>query len=373
MTKISLLYAKTGGGHKSLAQATIQALDQYCPGAFSYSIFDPFPEITASAYKRLSVQLQKLWKFSYDATNSPQISSFVHNLNSITTSEKLTNYFKKYRPQIVITNNGLVTTEMQLALQKSGVKAKTVVLFADPFTPHELWFSYKNADLYLCPTDQVAQIAVSRSLPPNRIKTIGWLTKGEFLPGPMDKKLARETLGLEPNKFICFVGGAGQGGGKIYDICTALLDHPRLLKTTQVIVNPGANPGLTHKLMQLAQFLPQFFYIIPIAHNMRTLLSASDLVVGKAGPNFLFESIHTLRPFLATGCLPGQEEGNLDFIRDSHIGWVEENPQKAAAIIEKLSQNPSSLSQLIGNIQLVKSQHINAAQNLAAEIVKINQ
>ncbi len=365
MTKVSLLYAKSGGGHLSLATATAQALDKYYPGKFTYTFFDPFPAITATAYKRLSIQMQQLWKFSYEATNTPQFSSFIHDITNLTLTDKLVAHFKKYRPDIIVTNNPLITTEMQSALTKSGITAKTVVIFADPFTAHETWFNYKTADLYLSPTPEVTRLAIDHYLPASKIQTTGWLTRDQFIPGPCDKTTARTHLGLNPGLFTVFVGGGGQGGGKVYAVCEAILSHPYLLSHSQLIVNTGINSQLVTKIMKLAQIIPSFFYIIPLAHNMHTLLSASDLVVGKAGPNFLFESVHTLRPLLATGCLPGQEEGNLDFIRKAKIGWVEENPDKAAALIDKIARRPDSLAAFTPRLREVKSQNIDSARHIA--------
>ena len=354
-----------------MAKATAQAIDQFLPGKYSFQLFDPMPTIAASTYKRLSSQMQQLYKFTYEATNTPLISSFIHDITNLTSTDKLVTYFKKVKPDLVITNNCFITTEMNTALKKAGSKAKTVVLFADPFTPHETWFSYTSADLYLSSTPEVAQLALDRGTPKDKIRVVGWLTRSEFLSGPTDKIIARKSLGLDPAKFTIFIGGAGQGGGKIFDICEEILNRRNIVKNCQVIVNSGINPGLTHKIMKLAQILPDFFYIIPLAHNMQTLLSAGDLVVGKAGPNFLFEAIHTLRPILATGCLPGQEEGNLEFIKRAKIGWVQEDPIRAAALIEKISTHPNLLSGFLPQLKAIKSDNLNTAQNIASEIDKL--
>jgi UDP-N-acetylglucosamine:LPS N-acetylglucosamine transferase len=371
MIKVTLLYGKSGGGHLSLARATAQALNRHFPGKYVFQLFDPMPAVAASTYKRLSSQMQKLWKFSYELTNTTQFSSFLHDITSLTTTDKLVAHIKKFKPDIVITNYPFVTTEMHSALKKAGSHAKTAVLFADPFTPHESWFNYTDADLYLSSTREVAELAADHGIPTEKIQVVGWPTRSEFLMGPQDKKAARENLGLNPEKFTVFIGGAGQGGGKIFDVCEAVLTRRNLVKSCQVIVNPGVNPGLTYKIMKLAQILPQFFYVIPLAHNMHTLLSASDIVVGKAGPNFLFEAIHTLRPILATGCLPGQEEGNLAFIKKAGIGWVQENPAKAASLMENLYFHPKAIAEFTPRLEKIKSQHLDATRNIAREIDKL--
>jgi UDP-N-acetylglucosamine:LPS N-acetylglucosamine transferase len=48
---------------------------------------------------------------------------------------------------------------------------------------------------------------------------------------------------------------------------------------------------------------------------MAEVLSASDIVFGKAGPNFLFNVVACKKPFVAITHVGGQEDGNLDIIR----------------------------------------------------------
>ena len=74
-------------------------------------------------------------------------------------------------------------------------------------------------------------------------------------------------------------------------------------------------------------------------------MQMADLIIGKAGPNLIFESVASQKPFLAISHIPGQEDGNLDIIKDYKLGYVEENPFKAAKLLRSVINDPSNLQQ----------------------------
>ena len=69
-------------------------------------------------------------------------------------------------------------------------------------------------------------------------------------------------------------------------------------------------------------------------------IKISDLVIGKAGPNLLFETVAAKKPFMAVSHIHGQEDGNLEIIRNYKIGFVEENQIKAIKLIKSIINKP---------------------------------
>ncbi len=67
-------------------------------------------------------------------------------------------------------------------------------------------------------------------------------------------------------------------------------------------------------------------------------MAASDVVMGKAGPNVLFESVVLGKPFIATTHFPGQERGNLAFIERYGLGYVALEYAQQLAVIQALSK-----------------------------------
>ena len=93
--------------------------------------------------------------------------------------------------------------------------------------------------------------------------------------------------------------------------------------------------------------------------------------MGKAGSNLLFESIVLGIPFLATGYPPEHEKGNLELIKKYQIGFVEENPKKAAKLIKRLAKNTKPLDSLKPNIQRLVKIHCLASEIITKQIQKL--
>lgn len=371
MKRISLLYTRAGGGHLSLSQATLEALNRYCRGKFECQLFDPFPQFYTGMYKRLSTQMQTIWKLGYQATDMASLSQPISYLNRFPLASHLHGHFHAFRPDIVISNNAFISAVLPSIMDRLSPRPLRVVHFADPFSLHNLWMYDKSADLYLSPTPEASASALAAGIPASKVKTIGWITREKFLSGPYPSSRIRPILGLDANKFTLFIGGAGQGVDKSASLLNELASSSFIQEHCQAVVNTGLNPQLASKVLRIAEKHPSFFHVIPYAHNMPYLLSAADIAIGKAGPNFMFEAIQELKPLVAIGCLPGQEEGNLDYVQSQNLGWVQQDLETVPVLVEQLAKNPKLLNEKIASLKKVRAVHANAPRKLAAEIMRL--
>jgi len=379
--KILIIYSKTGGGHLSLAQALEDGLNHYFPSQFETHLIDPFPKIYASSYKTVGANFQEFWGKNFYLTNRPELAKVMHNLNDVVVNRKLVKIIKKEKPDAVLTTHFFASLEIEKALKKAGSKAKIIVAIADPFTPHAVWFTYKNADLYLSPTKEVTGLMVENGIEKEKIGTTGWLVRRDFRENcdEVDQKTLRKILGLDEAKFTIFLGGSGSGGGKIYELAKLLSRNQQIIAGSQIIILCGNHRQLMNRLMKLAEAHLGLLHLLPYVTNVRELMAASDVVIGKAGPNILFESIFMLKPFLATGCLPGQEDGNLEFIKRENLGWVMEEPAEAVELLTKLSTSNSAstlnplIQLIIPNLKKIRGQNLDGAKNASSAISKLLQ
>jgi processive 1,2-diacylglycerol beta-glucosyltransferase len=79
-------------------------------------------------------------------------------------------------------------------------------------------------------------------------------------------------------------------------------------------------------------------------------MAVADVIMGKAGPNMLFEAITLGKPFIATSYIPGQEEANLEFIRRHKLGWVAIKAEQQEVLLKKLLVGPSELETIVANV-----------------------
>jgi len=92
--------------------------------------------------------------------------------------------------------------------------------------------------------------------------------------------------------------------------------------------------------------------------NMAEVLSACDIVFGKAGPNFLFDVVAVQKPFVAITHMGGQEDGNVELILKKKLGWVKEGVGEAEDFLLEYLKNPNKY-----NNKYTKSIELEARNN----------
>ncbi|KAL9185080.1 hypothetical protein ACHAXT_002857 [Thalassiosira profunda] len=99
--------------------------------------------------------------------------------------------------------------------------------------------------------------------------------------------------------------------------------------------------------------------------NMAEYMVATDVLVSKAGPGTIAEAASLSLPVMLTSFLPGQEEGNVDYVVDGEFGtFVSDNdPQGISDVVAGWLLDEDKLRELSDNA------HKRGAPDAAAEIV----
>ena len=368
MKKVVILITNAGGGHLSLAKALEQALMSEKPNKYTVTIYDPTPKTFSTFYPLLtSGKLSKLWAIFWNITNNKTGINIISTFNFLVFGKDLTKFLKKSDPDIVISNSPMTIKELSMAKKKSNGNFLTCVHVADPFSAHKIWYSSNQIDLFLVPTEQTKQQAIESNIQISKIKKVGWLTKKQFLNRKDTNDQIRTVHNIENKDFLIFLGGSGGQENLSIKFIKNFI-KAGLPKYCKLIVNTGLNSSYISKIVELTREYKETITILPYTQRMDLYLSASNLVVGKAGPNFIFENIHLHKPFIALGCIPGQEEGNLDFIKDSEIGWYLNNPKDYINLIKHLIKNQNELQKFTMNMVKISKEHAKTAENIEREL-----
>ena len=370
MKKVAIITNRAGGGHISLTKGMIDAIKMHIQDDIEVQVFDPTPDVFPFAYAILtSWKLQFLWGILWKWCDNMFVAKLIHRLNYQTFGSTLKKFIREFQPDLIISNSPFATFELLLAKNELKATFKTAVHVADPYTPHTLWFTNPEVDLFLSPTPEVSQKALALGFHADVIKTVGWLTRKEFLSDTHDTSL-KKLLGFNEDDIVLFLGGSGFGDDKTIDICKEFV-KAGLHKKMRCIVNTGFNTISLGTVVSLAQKNRDAFVILPYLSNLKHVLAISDLIIGKAGPNFLFECIQLKKPFLAIGCIPGQEEGNLAFIQKSGIGWVEKDPRKIGKLITEIFSDKIEYAKKVSLIETIRKEHQDTPKRIADEIKKV--
>jgi 1,2-diacylglycerol 3-beta-galactosyltransferase len=171
----------------------------------------------------------------------------------------------------------------------------------------------------------------------------------------------RARLGLAPDVFTLLLVGGGEGMGPLRAIARAL-DGAQL--PIQLAIIAGRNDTLRAQLQKETWHVP--VNVQGFVTNMPDWLRASDVVITKAGPGTIMETLAAGKPILLSGNLPGQEEGNVVFVEKMQVGVLRTTPEAIVAQVRAwLAPDNPALAEMQANARRV------ARPEAALEIVTL--
>ena len=326
MTKrVLLLISDTGGGHRSAANAIIAALDDL-PGdvRFEHRVEDVsahcgFPlSHLGPAYSAALRFAPPIYGALYHATNGKRRFRSVVRFCEPLYRERLCELFLSYKPDVIVSVHPLLNHAALRARADAGISVPVVTVVTDLGRVHEGWLT-PEVDAIVVPAQEVYQRARERGIPAERLRLLGHPVHPKFEDVTESKLELRKQMGLPSDKTIALLMAGGEGGGKLLPTTMALAKSRLPL---HLVVVTGRNAALRTKLEELAPSLPTPMTILGYSNEVPALMRAADLLVTKAGPGTLAEASIAEVPVVVYDFVPGQERGNLDYVRTNGIGVV---------------------------------------------------
>ena len=316
---------------------------------FTSSVIDPQPRWIHRHYQLVSRYALWLWSAEFQLSNTPGRASRAHKLFSGLIRSRLRALIAKERPAAVLSTYPFFS----YSVQKIAPQMPLVLLYSDPRTLHQAWLTVKDAALHLAPSREVYAQALAARVQPDKTHLIGWPTRRQFYaPDPSAADWAWAETGFNRQRLTVFLQGGGEGSAgfaRTVEQLLALADshgQPAL----QLILAAGTNQLLQRRF----QGRPGC-HALPFTKTIAPWMACADLVMGKAGPNMLFESVTLGKPFLATTFIPGQEEGNLEMIRSYGLGWVALTGEEQIGLIKNILRQPEALAAKRATVEVYRA------------------
>jgi 1,2-diacylglycerol 3-beta-galactosyltransferase len=359
MTKRALLLiSDTGGGHRSAANAIAAALDEVAsPAQFEHSIEDvaahcAFPLTQLGlGYSMALRYAPPVYGALYYATNGRRRYRALVRFCEPLYRERLRDLFMDYRPDVIVSVHPLLNHAALRARDDAAMNHVPVVtVITDLGKVHESWL-VADADAVVVPAREVYQRALSRGVSPTRLRLLGHPIHPKFDDVTGSKRELRAALGLPADASIVLLMAGGEGGGKLLSTTLALA---RARLPIELVVVCGRNEGLEQKLRELSATLPTPMHVLGFTNKIPEYFRAVDLLVTKAGPGTLAEANAAQLPVVVYDYVPGQERGNVDFVRHNGLGLIA--LQSSSAVVTAVSAligNPERLAEIRHNQEVV--------------------
>ncbi|GAC1657388.1 MAG: hypothetical protein NVS4B7_02760 [Ktedonobacteraceae bacterium] len=249
--------------------------------------------------------------------------------------------FTSVQPDIIVSIHPMLNHITVRVLRDLGIHIPFLTVVTDLISVHSAWFA-DGANGYILPTEQAKQLYLERGLDPELVHVLGMPIDPKFTRPTDSKEELQRRLGLEPGLPVVLLVGGGDGAGGLQDAVRAI---SRAHLPVQLLIITGRNKRLYAYLQRTRSNLHVSAKVFGFVQNMPEMMRASDVIVTKAGPGTICEALSCELPIILSGYVPGQEEGNVDFVIKNDVGVLAHDSIELVDALRRLIKPGSALMQ----------------------------
>jgi len=365
--RILFLFSDTGGGHRAATNAIIEGLNLEFPGEFDTQMVDflryysPSPlKYSPEIYPPLS-KMKATWKVSYEAANGPKRSKAVNDLTYPYLRKSAQRLIAENPADLIVSVHPLANAVIPRAMHDHPVPFVTVV--TDMVSTHAFWYSQK-ANLIIVPTDQAKNRGIRLGIPADKMTVIGQPVSPDFAAVTESKEELKKERGWTREEPVVLLVGGGDGMGPVKRVARAI--NEAYLPVNLAVIC-GRNEELRNHITKLKWNIPHEVY--GFTSEMPRFMKAADIFLTKAGPGSISEAFICGLPIVMYACLPGQEEGNVDYVLDGKAGLWAPDPETVVSQVHQLvGDQESRQAMAAASLKLARP---NAAREIAHGIANL--
>ncbi len=337
---ILFLFSDTGGGHRAAAVAIQEALQAEFPGLVDWEMVDFFKDYAPPPLNRAGpdysklVQFPDFWELIFEASNMRATARLWQSLAWPLVKSGMDRLIEEHPCDLIISVHPIINTPILRAFGENHPPYLTVV--TDMISTHEYWYT-KDSDIIIVPTEEAFERGVKLGIDPNKMHVVGLPIK-EGYRNPVPKKEARKRLGLPLDIPLVLMVSGGEGMGPMEETVAAI-DKAKV--PTGLVIITGNNTALKERLEARQYKYPAT--VIGFTTDMPTYMQACDVIITKAGPGTISEAFVAGLPIILYSKIPGQENGNVDYVVKHHAGVWEPDPKKMVVLLTEWISKPEEM------------------------------
>ena len=308
---ILILTAGFGDGHNTAAHCTAEALRELAPGE-TVEVCDPIAE----AMPRTARVLQRLYQFAI--VNWPSAWRLVFGFLDYARVRPAPNLWQRQignliagkirasQPRLIISTYPLYAGLVRWAASNGGCQAPPVAtIITDSISVHDLWVD-PPSDLFCVADRETAEIVQKLGAPPEKVHVTGFPVSPRFArPVEQDATATgRQRVLYLPSTSLSHVGATLDA---LRPLVSAGVEISLVMGRHAARLEPVTKP--------FASAFPEGrVNLIGWTDRIPSLLRTHDLVICKAGGAILHEVLAACCPAVIDYVVPGQEEGNAQYL-----------------------------------------------------------
>ncbi|MGO4110272.1 MGDG synthase family glycosyltransferase [Paenibacillus sp. YAF4_2] len=363
-SKIVIVYSSFGDGHVKAAHALEQSLAWL--GYHNVTLIDLFdathPRLNAATrllYLNSTIYTPRAYGLFYDVTNLNHSSRVLSRMNHFYGMKKMKEEWANERPALILhTFPYLAADELRYEL---GHDIPTVTIITD-YVLHSRWI-HENTSQYCVASESLKQSLKNAGVPDHKIAVTGIPIRSMFKSSSNRASICeRWGLGADRSRVLVMAGAYGVQRS-VKEMMATVLHYTN----SDMIVVCGKNKRLQKKLA--SEFSAnKRVSVIGYTNDIHELMAVSDCLLSKAGGITLTEALAMTLPTIVYKPLPGQEQGNAEYLSSVGALGIAYEPEHLA---EQLGYALSPAGALEIKEAIKAACHEQSALRIAHEAVKL--
>jgi len=331
--KILILTTGKGGGHKSSSDAIKNAIFKLNPNV-DVNTFDAmafFPGYTGDdeqGYISFTTRYRFFWKCFFE------ITSLLSGISNAVLAKPIYKRFRRlileYKPDIILSVHPCFVGSIIKCLKDMKISIPVYTCIVDLVKHSHLWHD-KKCDLTFVPTDKMYNLLLKKGFKERQLIHSGFPINEDF------DRINKSPKTDIATPDVLMVNPSTKGDKATLDLVCAVLEHD-----VKLTVITGSDKKLK-KYLDAKLTENENVTVLGYVHDMNSRLSHADLLIAKAGPNMILESVKMCVPVLITGHILGQEEKNYQYIVENGYGLKCDSPRALSNALERLFANDYEL------------------------------
>jgi processive 1,2-diacylglycerol beta-glucosyltransferase/1,2-diacylglycerol 3-beta-galactosyltransferase len=353
--KYFLLYLKTGGGHLAPAKAVFNYINKYHSTTCQPELIYGFEKTSGwlkytieDGYRLLQAKAKWFFEFLYGVNKVKIAARFTKSFVSVFVINYLEEIIINDKPDKIIVFHFFLLYPVFKILKKHNLNIPVITVVTDPFTPHPMWFLWKNQNFILF-SEKLAE-RISKKYPENNISVYPFILDEKFSSSIKNDKVLelKKKYGYQPGKKVLLVLGGGDGIPHGKEILKKLLSSDI---NAQIAIVCGKNDELLKSAGKLKDEFPKSgLKVYGFVDFIYDLLNIADVIITKCGASTIMEILILQKVPIVNDYLWEQEQGNIDYLIEKKLGIYEPKIKKLPSLAAKLLSDDSVYSVYKSNI-----------------------
>lgn len=321
----------TGHGHKSITEA-LQEQFVKKPEISTY-VVDGFllggklGIRVGNLYGSLTRNARQIWELVWKFSNN--CPNLTNAWTEFLIKRQLTDLLYHLKPDLILSVHPNFNGPVLNMLQDADLNIPFLTLVADLVNLSVLWADLR-AHYIICPTAEAQEQCLAYGVPARKLKLLGFPIRSHFYKQILKAESIRDW---RKRSWKALIMSGAEGSGQIEQIANILLQH----YNCSVVIVAGRNNQLKKRIERnLIPIYGSRIALFGFHENIHSLMQISDIGIIRASPNVVMEAVASELPIIVTGALPGQEEGNPEFIQKHNLGIACPNTGKIMPILNHL-------------------------------------